>query len=86
ECFPDSWPVMAVLVEHMEGQRDMITHKYDPYYASEHYSGDDGDGTEHWQEDVEESSRAALGREELIEDTEQKVGGLREFIMQNVLF
>ncbi|RZC81573.1 hypothetical protein C5167_044144 [Papaver somniferum] len=112
-AFPDCWPIMAVLVEHMEGQRDMITHKSvfhlndatiknvytayimftcwgccffgamkDPYYDSEHYRGDGGDGTGHWvyekQEDIEESSRAALWREELIEEIEQKVGGLRE--------
>lgn len=35
----------------------------------------------HWllqQDDVEESARAALWREELIEEIEQKVGGLRE--------
>ncbi|MCL7034253.1 hypothetical protein MKW94_012370, partial [Papaver nudicaule] len=78
-AFPDCWPLMAVLVEHMEGQRDMITHKSvfhlndatiknvytfyimftcwgccffgamkDPYYDSEHYRGDGGDGTGHW--------------------------------------
>ncbi|KAJ7978443.1 Photosynthetic NDH subcomplex B 4 [Quillaja saponaria] len=109
---PD-WPLMAVLVEHIEGQRDIITHKSvwhlsddaiknvysfyimftvwgclffgsmkDPYYDSEQYRGDGGDGTGHWiydkQEDIEESARAALWREELIEEIEQKVGGLRE--------
>lgn len=30
------------------------------------------------QEDIEESARAELWREELIEEIEQKVGGLRE--------
>ncbi|KAJ9568229.1 hypothetical protein OSB04_004195 [Centaurea solstitialis] len=105
--------LMVVLVEHMEGQRDLITHKSiwhlndqtikniytlyimftvwgccffgatkDPYYDSEHYRKDGGDGTGHWvyekQEDIEESARAALWREELIEEIEQKVGGLRE--------
>ena len=30
------------------------------------------------QDDIEESSRAELWREELIEEIEQKVGGLRE--------
>ncbi|KAL9996583.1 putative photosynthetic NDH subunit of subcomplex B 4, chloroplastic protein [Helianthus debilis subsp. tardiflorus] len=105
--------LMAVLVEHMEGQRDLITHKSiwhlndqtikniytlyimftvwgccffgstkDPYYDSEHYRKDGGDGTGHWvyekQEDIEEKARAALWREELIEEIEQKVGGLRE--------
>ncbi|GAA0151835.1 hypothetical protein Leryth_006592 [Lithospermum erythrorhizon] len=111
-ALPD-WPLMAVLVEHMEGQRDLITHKSiwhlsdhamknvytfyimftiwgccffgstkDPYYDSEQYRKEGGDGTGHWvyekQEDIEESSRAALWREELIEEIEQKVGGLRE--------
>ncbi|WOG99583.1 hypothetical protein DCAR_0518936 [Daucus carota subsp. sativus] len=105
--------LMAVLVEHMEGQRDMITHKSiwhlsdvamknvytfyimftcwgccffgstkDPYYDSEQYRKDGGDGTGHWvyekQEDIEETARGALWREELIEEIEQKVGGLRE--------
>ncbi|XP_039025315.1 photosynthetic NDH subunit of subcomplex B 4, chloroplastic-like isoform X2 [Hibiscus syriacus] len=54
----------------------------DPYYDSEVYRKDGGDGTGHWvyekQEDIEESSRAELWREELIEEIEQKVGGLRE--------
>ncbi|CAN4094281.1 unnamed protein product [Withania somnifera] len=112
KALPD-WPLMAVLVEHMEGQRDLITHKSvwhlsdeamknvytfyimftvwgccffgstkDPYYDSEQYRGDGGDGTGHWvyekQEDIEESARAELWREELIEEIEQKVGGLRE--------
>ncbi|KAA8542452.1 hypothetical protein F0562_023412 [Nyssa sinensis] len=111
-ALPD-WPLMAVLVEHMEGQRDLITHKSiwhlndetiknvytlyimftcwgccffgstkDPYYDSEQYRKDGGDGTGHWvyekQEDIEESARAELWREELIEEIEQKVGGLRE--------
>ena len=26
KAYPD-WPLMAVLVEHIEGQRDLITHK-----------------------------------------------------------
>lgn len=30
------------------------------------------------QDDIEESARAELWREELIEEIEQKVGGLRE--------
>ncbi|KAK9278998.1 hypothetical protein L1049_028580 [Liquidambar formosana] len=111
-ALPD-WPLMAVLVEHIEGQRDLITHKSiwhlndeaiknvytfyimftvwgccffgstkDPYYDSEQYRKDGGDGTGHWvyekQEDIEENSRAELWREELIEEIEQKVGGLRE--------
>ncbi|XP_073147227.1 photosynthetic NDH subunit of subcomplex B 4, chloroplastic [Henckelia pumila] len=111
-AIPD-WPLMAVMVEHMEGQRDLITHKSiwhlsdqtmknvymfyimftcwgccffgaakDPYYDSEVYRKDGGDGTGHWvyekQEDIEESARAELWREELIEEIEQKVGGLRE--------
>ncbi|MCD7462359.1 Photosynthetic NDH subunit of subcomplex B 4, chloroplastic [Datura stramonium] len=112
KALPD-WPLMAVLVEHVEGQRDLITHKSvwhlsdeamknvytfyimftvwgccffgstkDPYYDSEQYRGDGGDGTGHWvyekQEDIEEAARAELWREELIEEIEQKVGGLRE--------
>ncbi|KAL2935315.1 Photosynthetic NDH subunit of subcomplex B 4 chloroplastic [Bienertia sinuspersici] len=111
-ALPD-YPLMAVLVQHMEGQRDLITHKSiwhlsdqaiknvytfyvmftcwgccffgatkDPYYDSEQYRGDGGDGTGHWvyekQEDIEETARAALWREELIDEIEQKVGGLRE--------
>ncbi|KAL0342692.1 UNVERIFIED_CONTAM: Photosynthetic NDH subunit of subcomplex B 4, chloroplastic [Sesamum calycinum] len=112
KALPD-WPLMAVMVEHMEGQRDLITHKSiwhlsdeamknvytfyimftcwgccffgstkDPYYDSEAYRKDGGDGTGHWvyekQDDIEESARAELWREELIEEIEQKVGGLRE--------
>ncbi|KAH7529048.1 hypothetical protein FEM48_Zijuj05G0142600 [Ziziphus jujuba var. spinosa] len=111
-AFPD-WPLMAVLVEHMEGQRDYVIDKSiwhlsdnaikdvyilyimftcwgclvfgsmkDPYYDSEVYRKDGGDGTGHWvynkQEDIEENARAELWREELIEEIEQKVGGLRE--------
>ncbi|XP_073040021.1 photosynthetic NDH subunit of subcomplex B 4, chloroplastic isoform X2 [Primulina eburnea] len=109
---PD-WPLMAVMVEHMEGQRDLIIHKSiwhlsdhtiknvymfyimftcwgccfygatkDPYYDSEAYRKDGGDGSGHWvyekQEDAEEKARAELWREDLIEEIEQKVGGLRE--------
>ncbi|KAF2318017.1 hypothetical protein P3X46_023245 [Hevea brasiliensis] len=111
-AFPD-WPLMAVLVDHLDGQRDLVTYKSiwhlsdqaiknvyvfyimftiwgclffgsmkDPYYDSEAYRKDGGDGTGHWfyekQEDIEESARAELWREELIEEIEQKVGGLRE--------
>uniref|UniRef100_A0A0F7GZJ2 Photosynthetic NDH subcomplex B 4 n=1 Tax=Erodium texanum TaxID=28960 RepID=A0A0F7GZJ2_EROTE len=107
-AFPD-WPLMAVMVEHMEGERDLITIKSivhlsdqsikniyvfylmftvwgcmffgstkDPYYDSELYRGDGGDGTGFCfyekQEDMEESARAALYREELIEEIEKKVG------------
>ncbi|KAG6529505.1 photosynthetic NDH subunit of subcomplex B 4, chloroplastic-like isoform X1 [Zingiber officinale] len=54
----------------------------DPFYDSEGYRKDGGDGSVHWiyekQEDIEESARAELWREELIEEIEQKVGGLRE--------
>ncbi|KAI9173992.1 hypothetical protein LWI28_009975 [Acer negundo] len=108
-CKVNAWPltVMAVLVEHAEGQRDLITHKSvwhlsdhaiknvylfyimftcwgclffgatkDPYYDSEVYRGDGGDGTGHWfyekQEEIEEAARAELWREELIEEIEQK--------------
>ncbi|RDY05627.1 Photosynthetic NDH subunit of subcomplex B 4, chloroplastic, partial [Mucuna pruriens] len=122
---PD-WPLMAIIVEHMEGQRDMITMKTvthlsdhaiknefqfdfllvpfsvadawyimftvwgclffgsmkDPYYDSETYRGDGGDGTGNWiyekQETMEAEAREALWREELIEEIEQKVEGLRE--------
>ncbi|XP_068663099.1 uncharacterized protein [Aristolochia californica] len=107
------WSIMAVLVEHIEGQRDYILHKSvwhlsdesiknvytmyimftcwgccffgamkDPFYDGETYRKEGGDGTVHWfyekQEDIEESARAELWREELIEEIEQKVGGLRE--------
>ncbi|CAI0560469.1 unnamed protein product [Linum tenue] len=109
----DQFHLMAVLVQHMEGQRDLITVKSiwhlsdqaiknvymfyimffcwgclffgstkDPYYDSEAYRKDGGDGTGHWvyekQEDIEEAARAALWREELIEEIEQKVDGLPE--------
>ncbi|PPR94753.1 hypothetical protein GOBAR_AA25916 [Gossypium barbadense] len=59
----------------------------DPYYDSEVYRKDGGDVVyvvslmrlfEMQQEDIEESARAELWREELIEEIEQKVGGLRE--------
>ncbi|XP_057440053.1 photosynthetic NDH subunit of subcomplex B 4, chloroplastic [Lotus japonicus] len=111
-ALPD-WPLMAILVEQMEGQRDMITEKTiwhlsdgqiknvyswyimftvwgclvfgsmkDPYYDSETYRGDGGDGTGNWiyekQEIMEAEAREALWREELIEEIEQKVGGLKE--------
>ncbi|KAK6249992.1 hypothetical protein SCA6_003997 [Theobroma cacao] len=94
-AFPD-WPLMAVLVhnvQQLDAQREIITNKSiwhlseeaiknDPYYDSEVYRKDGGDGTGHWvyekQEDIEESARAELWREELIEEIEQKVGGLRE--------
>ncbi|XP_019416082.1 PREDICTED: photosynthetic NDH subunit of subcomplex B 4, chloroplastic isoform X1 [Lupinus angustifolius] len=109
---PD-WPLMAVIVEQMEGQRDMVTIKSvwhlsdeaiknvyswyimftvwgclfygsmkDPYYDSETYRGDGGDGTGNWiyekQEAMEAEAREALWREELIEEIELKVGGLKE--------
>ncbi|KAG2679293.1 hypothetical protein I3843_11G045600 [Carya illinoinensis] len=111
-ALPD-WPLMAVLVQHMEGQRDLVTIKSvvhlsdqaiknvyafymiftcwgcfffgsmkDAFYDSEQYRKDGGDGTGNWlyekQEDIEETARAELWREELIEEIEQKVGGLRE--------
>ncbi|KAI4343894.1 hypothetical protein L6164_011189 [Bauhinia variegata] len=54
----------------------------DPFYNSEYYRGDGGDGTGNWiyekQEVMEAEAREALWREELIEEIEQKVGGLRE--------
>ncbi|KAL7153276.1 hypothetical protein ABFS83_04G156400 [Erythranthe nasuta] len=112
EALPDL-QLMAVMIEHLDGQRDIITHKSiwhlsdqamknvytfyimftcwgccffgstkDPFYDSETYRKDGGDGTGHWiyekQEDIEESARAELWREELIEEIEQKVGSLRE--------
>ncbi|PON36766.1 Photosynthetic NDH subunit of subcomplex B [Parasponia andersonii] len=113
KAFPDYWHLMAVLVDHVEGQRDYIIQKSiwhlsdnqiknvyvaymlftgwgclvfgsmkDPYYDSEQYRKDGGDGSGHWvyqkQEDIEETARSELWREELIEEIEQKVGGLRE--------
>uniref|UniRef100_A0A0F7GXX0 Photosynthetic NDH subcomplex B 4 n=1 Tax=Pelargonium echinatum TaxID=122254 RepID=A0A0F7GXX0_9ROSI len=112
KAFPD-WPLMALLLEQMEDQKDIITNKSivhlsdetiknvylfyimftvwgcmvfgstkDPYYDSEYYRGDGGDGTGHCfyekQENIEEAARAALWREELIEEIEQKVEGSRE--------
>ena len=54
----------------------------DPFYDSEAYRGQGGDGTVHWyydrQEDLEASAREELLREELLEEIEQRVGGLRE--------
>nr|CAD1826819.1 unnamed protein product [Ananas comosus var. bracteatus] len=139
-AFPD-WPLMAIMIEHVAGQRDYVVHKsvwhlsdaamknvcehfvhyvhmlgmlllwihesehspnqshenlscfmfsaittkamkQDPFYDGEEYRKDGGDGTVHWvyekQEDIEEAARAELWREELIEEIEQKVGGLRE--------
>ncbi|CAN6479119.1 unnamed protein product [Victoria cruziana] len=111
QAFPD-WPLLAIFVQHIEGERDVILHKAvwhlndealksvytmyimftcwgccvfgstkDPYYDSEEYRKDGGDGTGFWvyekQEDVEEAARAQLWREELIEEIEQKVEGLR---------
>ncbi|KAM7268918.1 hypothetical protein ACFE04_011084 [Oxalis oulophora] len=112
-ALPDLPPLLVLLVEHVEGQRDVYMSKSivhlsdqtikavyafyllftcwgcmffgsmkDPYYDSETYRKDGGDGTGHWiynkQEDMEESARRELWREELIEEIEQKVGGLRE--------
>lgn len=54
----------------------------DPFYDGEAYRKDGGDGTSHWyyekQEDIEAAAREELWKEELIEEIEQKVGGLRE--------
>ncbi|VAI60823.1 unnamed protein product [Triticum turgidum subsp. durum] len=54
----------------------------DPFYDSEYYRGQGGDGTVHWyydrQEDIEATARGDLLREELLEEIEQRVGGLRE--------
>nr|AQX44168.1 hypothetical protein [Apostasia odorata] len=54
----------------------------DPFYDGEKYRSDGGDGSVYWfyekQEDIEEQARAEMWREELIEEIEQKVGGLRE--------
>ncbi|CAD6242418.1 unnamed protein product [Miscanthus lutarioriparius] len=54
----------------------------DPFYDSETYRSQGGDGTVHWyydkQEDLEASAREELLREELLEEIEQRVGGLRE--------
>uniref|UniRef100_A0A0F7GXW6 Photosynthetic NDH subcomplex B 4 n=1 Tax=Masdevallia picturata TaxID=125444 RepID=A0A0F7GXW6_9ASPA len=107
------WPLMAVMVEHVNGSRDWVVTKSvwhlndeeiknvytmyimftcwgccffasmkDPFYDGESYRKDGGDGSVHWlyekQEDIEEQARAELWREELIEEIEKKVGGLRE--------
>ncbi|XP_008783642.1 photosynthetic NDH subunit of subcomplex B 4, chloroplastic isoform X1 [Phoenix dactylifera] len=54
----------------------------DPFYDGEEYRKEGGDGSVHWyydkQEEIEAAARAELWREELIEEIEQKVGGLRE--------
>ncbi|KAG0526055.1 hypothetical protein BDA96_06G112200 [Sorghum bicolor] len=54
----------------------------DPFYDSDTYRSAGGDGTVHWyydrQEDLEASAREELLREELLEEIEQRVGGLRE--------
>ncbi|CAL5055845.1 unnamed protein product [Urochloa decumbens] len=54
----------------------------DPFYDSDAYRSQGGDGTVHWyydkQEDLEASAREDLLREELLEEIEQRVGGLRE--------
>ncbi|CAN6233471.1 unnamed protein product [Urochloa humidicola] len=54
----------------------------DPFYDSDAYRSHGGDGTVHWyydkQEDLEASAREELLREELLEEIEQRVGGLRE--------
>ncbi|KAL6009095.1 hypothetical protein ACLOJK_022322 [Asimina triloba] len=92
KAFPD-WPLLAITIEHVQDQRDYIVNKSvwhlndeaiknDPFYDGEQYRQEGGDGTGHWfyekQEDIEEKARAELWREELIEEIEQKVGGLRE--------
>ncbi|KQK01955.1 photosynthetic NDH subunit of subcomplex B 4, chloroplastic isoform X2 [Brachypodium distachyon] len=106
-------PLMATMVQHLEGQRDWVVTKSiwhlsdtaiksfytfyamftvwgvcffasmkDPFYDSEYYREQGGDGTVHWyydrQEDMEASAREELLREELLEEIEQRVGGLRE--------
>ncbi|KAJ6811976.1 photosynthetic NDH subunit of subcomplex B 4, chloroplastic isoform X1 [Iris pallida] len=111
-ALPD-WPLMAVMIEHVAGQRDYVVNKSvwhlndetmknvytmyimftvwgccffgstkDPFYDGEDYRKDGGDGTVHWyyekQEDIEATAREELLREELIEEIEKKVGGLRE--------
>ncbi|XP_062220269.1 photosynthetic NDH subunit of subcomplex B 4, chloroplastic isoform X2 [Phragmites australis] len=54
----------------------------DPFYDSDTYRSQGGDGTVHWyydrQEDLEASAREELLREELLEEIEQRVGGFRE--------
>ncbi|PKA47092.1 hypothetical protein AXF42_Ash011766 [Apostasia shenzhenica] len=63
------WPLMAVMVEHVPFSRDWVIHK------SVWHLSDEAIKT---QEDIEEQARAEMWREELIEEIEQKVGGLRE--------
>lgn len=100
-------PRIALLVSPMLISDWLNKNLQDPFYDSEGYRKDGGDGSVHWiyekvlkihfsgcfffgivsqpswwiyiqQEDIEESARAELWREELIEEIEQKVGGLRE--------
>nr|CAB3451064.1 unnamed protein product [Digitaria exilis] len=60
----------------------MFTAWGDPFYDSDAYRSQGGDGTVHWyydkQEDLEASAREELLREELLEEIELRVGGLRE--------
>ncbi|GJM86820.1 hypothetical protein PR202_ga02715 [Eleusine coracana subsp. coracana] len=94
-AFPslDMVSLMAIMVDHVENSRDYVVHKSiwhlsdtgmksDPFYDSETYRGQGGDGTVHWyydkQEDLEASAREELLREELLEEIELRVGGLRE--------
>ncbi|EOY21898.1 NDH dependent flow 6 isoform 2 [Theobroma cacao] len=90
-AFPD-WPLMAVLVhnvQQLDAQREIITNKsiwhlseeaiknvYTFYIMFTCWGCLFFGSTK--QEDIEESARAELWREELIEEIEQKVGGLRE--------
>nr|KJB19366.1 hypothetical protein B456_003G097800 [Gossypium raimondii] len=90
-ALPD-WPLMAVLVHHvqqLDAQREIITNKSIWHLSDEAIKkvyafyimftcwGCLFFGSTK-QEDIEESARAELWREELIEEIEQKVGGLRE--------
>jgi hypothetical protein len=54
----------------------------DPFYDSDEYRKDGGNGTQFWiynrQEVNEEEAREELMREELVKEIEDKVGELRE--------
>uniref|UniRef100_A0A0D9YY53 Photosynthetic NDH subunit of subcomplex B 4, chloroplastic n=1 Tax=Oryza glumipatula TaxID=40148 RepID=A0A0D9YY53_9ORYZ len=74
-CFFASMKASTQNICHYNLERNYI-------FDIEAYRGQGGDGTVHWyydrQEDLEASAREELLREELLEEIEQRVGGLRE--------
>ncbi|PWZ20253.1 Photosynthetic NDH subunit of subcomplex B 4, chloroplastic [Zea mays] len=76
------WHLSDAALKSVSCLRAWVKSKQDPFYDSETYRSQGGDGTVHWyydrQEDLEASAREELLREELLEEIEQRVGGLRE--------